>query len=172
MTGAHRQKRTNSGAQRGQAGVEFACAAMVFFIVVVGIFDMARLFQSWLTVQHAAREGARYAITGRTDCEGASGRDACIERVAKARTHGLSGGGLNGQNVSVSLRAWDYEDYGAPIPGKAGKACDQIEVKVTYQHQIAAPLIKLIVPSGISISGSQRMTNEPFGICVTSDGVG
>src|SRR3989337_1406071 len=97
--------------ERGQSIVEFAFGSLVFFLLVFGIIDFSRFFQSWVTVQHAAREGARYAITGQILCPGyVSGehRRDCTIQTAKKGTTGMNGGGISGADVSVSLQAWDY----------------------------------------------------------------
>jgi len=156
--------------------VEFAFTSIIFFLLVFGIIDMARLFESWVAVQHASREAARYAITGQTTCVGATGRDNCIEWVAKNATRGLTRGGPDATdaNVAVTFRAWDYQtsSWTGPTDNKSGKQCDQIEVRVTYRHDLASPIIKAFAPSGINMSGIQRMTNEPYGVCTYGDGVG
>jgi Flp pilus assembly protein TadG len=158
--------------QRGQVLVEFAIVSITFFLFLFGIFDAARLFESWVAVQHAAREGARYGITGQSTCDGAATRAACIEWVAKKSTLGLNGGGASGADVSVSVRAWDYNTYsGAGTPNEIGKPCDQIEVTVSYTHHFVTPLLEAIVPGGIPIHGDQPMTNEPLGSCKVGDGV-
>jgi hypothetical protein len=145
--------------------VEFALVAMVFFMFVFGIIDFSRLFQSWVTVQHAAREGARYGITGRTDCSIASpDRLACIDYVAKDATTGLSGAP---GNVTVAVRSWDYPNYyEPPTEGSAGTPCDSLEVRVDYDFQFAAPIIGSVLGRvTIPIEGRERMVNEPFGLC-------
>jgi TadE-like protein len=142
-----------------------------------GVFDMARLFQSWVTVQHASREAARYAITGLSTCDGASDRDACISWVAKHATGGLTGAGVSGADVSVSTEAWDYDFDTANWlePGVAnatGLQCDQVEVTVAYKHKFVLPVLQAIAPNGVTVVGRQRMTNEPYAPCEDSDGVG
>ncbi len=151
--------------QRGQALLEFALVAMAFFLVVFGIIDFTRFFQSWVTVQHAAREAARYGITGRSDCDIASdNRLACIEYVAKESTNGLSGAP---DNVTVSVRSWDYPGYAdPPTTGSAGEQCDALEVGVQYEFTFAAPIIANALGFiQIPIEGRERMVNEPFGPC-------
>ena len=159
--------------ERGQVLVEFALVSVAFFLFLFGVFDMARLFQSWITVQHAAREAARYGITGRSDCEGPTDtRLDCVVWTAKDATAGMNGGGDTGTAVSVSYKAWDYSTYsGAGTANSLGKPCDQIEVTVTYTHLFATPLLQALVPGGVTIHGNQRMTNEPFGSCQNGDGV-
>jgi hypothetical protein len=157
--------------------VEFAIVAVAFFLFLFGIFDMARMLESWITVQHAAREGARYAITGRSDfvVDGTTvctGRENCIIWSAKHATEGLYQGGDGSTEVSVSYKAWDYNTYsGSGTDGAIGKPCDQIEVEVQYTHHFATPLLQALVPGGIMLKGDQRMTNEPFGSCKAGDGV-
>jgi len=151
--------------ERGQALVEFALVAMVFFLLVFGIIDFARFFHSWVTVQHAAREGARYGVTGRSDCDIASDdRLACIEYVAKESTNGLAGAP---DNVTVSVRSWDYPGYADPPTGdSAGEQCDAFEVGVEYDFKFAAPIIANVLGAiEIPIQGRERMVNEPFGPC-------
>jgi len=149
--------------ERSQAVVEFALVGSIFFMLVFGIIDTARLFESWVTVQHAAREGARYALTGRSDCDGVpDNRLVCITNTAKEAAMGLSGGS---SAVNVTVRKWAYPDYAdPPVEGSAGVACDDIEVQVQYDHHFLTPVIRAIVPD-IQLSGRERVINEPFGRC-------
>lgn len=153
-----------SRSQRGTAIVEFALVAMVFFLLVFGIIDFGRLFQSWVTVQYAAREGARYAVTGQTDCSGTTNdRVACIAKKAKGATTGLYGAP---GNVTVSVKSWSYPSYATVHPGSAGNACDEIEVQVGYDHHMLTPIISSIV-SHVPLVGRERVLIEPFGPCGT-----
>ncbi len=52
---------------KGQALAEMALILPLLLILLVGIFEGARIIQSYLTVQEAARIAARYAITGQSD---------------------------------------------------------------------------------------------------------
>lgn len=45
----------------GQALVEFALLVPLVVLIIVGVFDLGRAFLITLTLQNAAREGARYA---------------------------------------------------------------------------------------------------------------
>jgi len=164
--------------QRGQALVEFGLVAVAFLFLTFGVFDLARLFQSWVTVQHASRESARYAITGQFDCEGTTGRDACIQWVAKNATDGLARGGADGTSpdIEVETVAWDYDVDtgswpGSGVSGQTGKECDQIEVTVRYKHRFSLPVLTAISPNGVDVVGRQRMTMEPYSPCEDQDGV-
>jgi len=50
--------------EKGQGLAELALALPILLMVVFGMVEMARLVQTYLAVQHAAREGARYAVVG------------------------------------------------------------------------------------------------------------
>jgi hypothetical protein len=47
---------------RGQALVEFALVAPLLFLLIIGIIEAGRLVYYYHSMNHAAREGARYAI--------------------------------------------------------------------------------------------------------------
>ncbi|MCS6836035.1 MAG: pilus assembly protein [Anaerolineae bacterium] len=50
--------------RRGQTLAEFAISLPILLILLFGVIEFGRLFQSWVTIQNAARQAARYAITG------------------------------------------------------------------------------------------------------------
>ena len=123
LFGKRSRGKRSRAVERGQALVEFSLVAIVFFMLFFGVFDTARLFESWVTVQHAAREGARYAITGQVNCDGyetGKHRDDCIVEAAYHATTGLTGGGDDATAVDVSYQFWDYPDYVGPRNGRRG----------------------------------------------------
>ncbi|HIQ01886.1 MAG TPA: hypothetical protein EYH30_07120, partial [Anaerolineales bacterium] len=48
----------------GQTLVEFALILPVLLLLLFGIIEFGAAFHAWLTLEHAAREAARYAATG------------------------------------------------------------------------------------------------------------
>jgi Flp pilus assembly protein TadG len=174
--------RRGSAAERGQTLIEFTIVVMVFLAFVFGILDMARLFESWSNVQHAAREGARFGVTGMDDCTFdttvSNNRPLCIEKAVKNATTGMLDAGLNGTAVSIACQSWTYSSGYANASGSGtcqyttagsagyiGAQCDAEEVKVTYNHKFITPFLQVIAPSGLPLVGRQRMINEPFGPC-------
>ncbi len=59
VRGCHLELLRNEG---GAALVEFAIAALVFFLLLFGIMESGRAVWMYGTVAHVAKEGARYAI--------------------------------------------------------------------------------------------------------------
>jgi Flp pilus assembly protein TadG len=48
--------------ERGSAMVETAIAIPILLVLMVGIFEIGRAFQTWQVLTNAAREGARMAV--------------------------------------------------------------------------------------------------------------
>ena len=53
--------------QRGQALVEFTLTALVFIFLLVMIFEVGHTMFAYMSVQHASRMAARYAVTGQSE---------------------------------------------------------------------------------------------------------
>jgi Flp pilus assembly protein TadG len=149
--------------EHGQSIAEFALVAPILFILIFGIIDTARAYNAWVNIQGAAREGARYGVTGRETCDAASpSRLACIEHVAREHSASLTNAS---SNLDVSIRSWEYPDYaGSATEGSAGEQCDSLEVEVEYEFEPATPIMSALM-GGVTMRASERMVNEPFGVC-------
>jgi Flp pilus assembly protein TadG len=150
--------------RNGQTLAEFALVLPVVVLVIFGIADMARAMQSYVTLQVAARDGARYAVTGRTDCTGPAvqTREACIEQQVADRTSSLN----NAASITTSFRSWDYPFYSDPAAeGDAGEQCDAVEVEVNYTYQPITPIFRTLVSNSVEMRARERLVNEPFGTC-------
>jgi hypothetical protein len=55
--------------RKAQALAEFALTLPLLLVLVFGTIEFGRLFQSWVTIQNAAREATRYATTGQYNTE-------------------------------------------------------------------------------------------------------
>ncbi len=141
--------------------VEMAIVTPALFLLLFGIVELGRLMNAWVSVQHAAQLGARYAVTGRETCSsGGTDRLSCIVSEARAGLAHLPGGA----SAPVTVRSWAYPNYTVMTPNSAGQPCDAVEVQVQYTFSLVAPLIAALVPQ-VTLTGSQRFLNEPFGRC-------
>lgn len=68
----------------GQATIEYALVALIFFMMVLFVMDGGRILWNYITVAEAARVGARYAIT-----HGATASDTVLRQQILSRTVGL-----------------------------------------------------------------------------------
>lgn len=163
MTKRAVRARARARSDRGQALVEFAMVLPILLILIFGIVDVARLYQAWVTMQGAAREAARYGVTGRTDCAiSSTDRKACIVYLAEQLGSSLAN---SDDALEVSVRSWAYPAYiDPPTEGDPGQQCDALEVQVEYDFDASTPLIgNLLGP--IHMTTTERLVNEPFGPC-------
>jgi hypothetical protein len=134
MTVLGRRRREGTG-KRGQALVEFALVAPVFFLVLFAIIEAGRFMFYYETLNNATREGARYAIVNGANTLGcpsgppAPGSTACdvpganvVQRVRNA-AFGVLGTGVavtptwfndNGRGSTVTVSA--TYTYGSLVP--------------------------------------------------------
>jgi Flp pilus assembly protein TadG len=142
---------------RGQALVEFAFVAPVFFLLLFGIIEAGRFIFYYEVLNNATREGARYAIVN-----GANSITACAQGgptgpaapnttscdpngddVAQAvRTAAI---GTLGTGVTVD-RCWWYSagtcDFVGHGPGDNGRGAT-VTVAAAYTYSALIPLVPL-----------------------------
>ena len=106
---------------RGQALVEFALIAPIFVILIAGIIDFAMAMDRRITLQHAVREGARYAAV--TDDVG-----LVCDRVTE-QAQGM----VTGSDITIS-----YEDINGD--GRATDAGDSVRVTASFTYDL--PIIR------------------------------
>ena len=99
------QRRHRSMRRRGAAVVEFAIAAPLLLIMVLGMVEASRLYEMQNQLLNAAREGARLAAMER---EGilAPGQSLNEKMVADVRAY-LDAAGLPGDEAVIAIEAPD-----------------------------------------------------------------
>jgi hypothetical protein len=107
--------------QRGQTLVEFALIAPIILLLIAGIIDFGMAMDRRIVLQHAVREGARYAAV--TDDIG----QVCDRTIEQAQ------GMIAGSDITVS-----YEDVDGN--GRATDAGDSVKVKASFTYHL--PIIR------------------------------
>ena len=102
-------------------------------------------------------------MTGQDTCpEATNDRVACIQARAAEALVTLKDPGT----ALITVGNYAFPDYLDPATlNDAGGACDLLEVRVEYDHQVVVPLIDAITGSTITLSTDERLVNEPFGAC-------
>ena len=131
-------KRRNKN-ERGQAVVEFAVILPVLLLILFAILQFGVVFNNYIQVTAAAREGARKAAVSRT--LGTSAAETAATTAAKNAAPGLTAGSVN-----VTF----------PNSPTFAQGSD-ITVQVTYPYAIS--IIGLVVSSG-NLSSSTTMRVE------------
>lgn len=91
--------------QRGQNLIEFGIMLPVLVLIIVGIVDFAQVFNGWLVVTSAAREGARYGAVGHSTGEITSYIQPQLIGLPGATITVTGAGGQAGTNVTVNVTA-------------------------------------------------------------------
>ena len=130
---------------RGQALAEFAIAAPVVFLIVLGLFDVGRLVFINNEIAEAAREGARWgAVQGRAAAE-ANGDNSDVTDEVGSRI-------VIAPGPSISLACTDLDPGG----GSCGSG-DLLTVTVSSAVSPITPLISDII-GPLVLSSKVQMT--------------
>jgi Flp pilus assembly protein TadG len=133
----------------GTTGSEIAEAALVIpilFLVLLGIYWFGRAFNSYATINHAAREGALVATM--STCASCGNGPAAPTTVASAVTAALQAAGLNSNQIQL---------YAPPSPtfcGGAVPSCNSANNNITIcsNVQLTPPASPGLPVCGVSVS--------------------
>jgi Flp pilus assembly protein TadG len=127
--------------QKGAAIPELAVAIPVFFMLFLGVVDFARAMWTYNTLDHAAREVARYASVHSED-SGAPVTLADLTRYARNRAVGLNPDRLDvnarytpsnttGATVQIDLR-YEFKPVISLLPDNVKNLTGRSQMRVTY----------------------------------------
>ena len=145
--------------ERGQALVEFALIAPLFFVLLFGMLDFGKAFNYWSTQQQMANEGARLAAVntaGPWTCpDGTSASTLPAYVKCNAVTNELrNGGSFWLTNVArVCVRA-------APNGPGTLNAGDPVQVVVTSTYKWLPLIAQRISVTQATITGAATMRLE------------
>jgi hypothetical protein len=149
--------------QRGVAAVEFSIAAGLIFTLLIGIIDWSYLFFTNLTMQHAVREGARYAVTGQSGLSPRPG-DRCDAVLEKVREQSM--GLFDRTESNIVFKTIDGDGNVVTLgSGSCYGANQVIVVQVDSKHTPITPILKSFFDSTdgkYRFSVSTTMKNEAF----------
>lgn len=129
------------GADHGAVAVEFALLLPILMLLIFGLIDFGRALNAQITLNQAARNGARLAAMGRADA------------ATRTRTAAI---GLSGLSV--------YVQYCAPGAGPGASAM----VRASYPFAFATPVGAVAALFGQSgFAGGLTLTAEAVMPCET-----
>jgi hypothetical protein len=141
--------------QTGQALLEFALVAPIFFLLVCSVCDMGRLFFVEMDLQNAVREAGRFAITGQhlPDPNNAGQDLSRVQSIIQTASNAAAGASVTGIQVS-SLRG------GADNAGGPG---DTVTISLACNLPLLTPIIAQFFPNGAyAFTVSVSFKNELF----------
>jgi len=144
--------------------VEFALITTLFFTVLLAVVDFGQLFYSNLTMQHAVREGTRFAVTGSTSlATSPAAADArCQAAIAKIREQ--SGGVFERMSAQVSFKTVAPNGSITNVPnGSCYNASDIIVIEVASTAPVLTPFLRPFFNNGqYAFTVATTMQNEAF----------
>ena len=123
--------------QKGQSLVELAIVLPLLLMLLLGIIEFGRVGHAYLTLNYAAREGARAGIAGASDT-------AVLERINQATAS------LSQEELEISLTPSQEERYSG----------DEFHVVLDYSLDIFMPVPEAVVTNPLSLQGKSIMRVE------------
>jgi Flp pilus assembly protein TadG len=119
--------------ERGQAMVETAIAIPLLLVLMVGIFEVGRAYETWQVLTNAAREGARMAVTP-------SG--TAPNTTALVRQYMADGQLTKSATAPVIVnRTASIDVNGTPVSASA------VTVDYPFDFIMLQPVVRLVAPS-------------------------
>lgn len=137
-----RHSRTDA---RGQALVEFALVAPLFFLLIFGVIQFGILFGGQIGLSNAAREVARYASTVPPNSNA----------LAVNQGNAILPNSVPAYNSNAATVAVTYCHY--PNPTTPVTYSQKVIVTITYGHTLFVPLVGTLV-DGIDGIPDNRFT--------------
>jgi len=122
---------------KGQSAVEMALILPIVILILTGIIDFGLVFNNFLVISNASREGARSAAVGATDGE--------IDLMVRSLTTTL-----DQTKIKITI-------YPTELLRKDGQ---EAAVTVEYDNNLITPIIGSIVPNPLHLIGKTVMRVE------------
>ena len=152
-------KRKSRG-ERGASVVEFALILPLLLLLLMAIVELGVLFWVNMTMQHAVREGARYAITGRKDLDPNENEDERLRASAILEKIKISSLGLYDSVVIEPVTITD--PAGTELPGFGGPG-QIVVINLDCSWPLLTPLVRPFFDEGnYNFKVSSAMRNENF----------
>jgi Flp pilus assembly protein TadG len=128
--------------ERGSAMVEAAISIPLLLVLMVGIFEVGRAYETWQVLTNAAREGARMSVT-----------PSSVEATTTALIRQYMADGQLPESATASV----VVDKGASI-NVNGTAVSASAVTVDYPFEfiMLQPVVRLVAP-GATVGGPLTM---------------
>lgn len=148
----------SAAGRRGIALMEAAFVLIPLLALLLAILDIGFVIFLRSTFQHAVREGARYAVTGRTS--GGMGQDASIKAVVQANAMGFLNGTAGADKIHIR-----YYVPGTLTETASNAGGNIVEVSVEgYTWGWMAPLLMSKTPLTMTARSSDRVEPSPGGV--------
>lgn len=153
--------------ESGASIVEFALIAPIFFLLIFAIIEFGLLFWVDLTMQHAVREGARYAITGQVNLDpNTSDQQRYRAIIAKMNESSVGLWAKVDPDIKITLNgttSTEYSDANSYNAGMFGQAGDIVTIQLDCKWPMFTGFISKFFSNGEhDFHVAATMRNEAF----------
>ncbi len=143
----------------GAAIIEFALIAAFFFLLMFSILELGILYWVNLSMQHAVREAARYAITGRSDLDTSGRRYMAVIREIRNQSMGL----YDLVSPTIVVNGTEYANPNAYSPGMFGSPGELVVLRLNCHWPLLTPYFSRAFDGGeYHFSVAATMRNEQY----------
>ena len=135
--------------------VEFSLCFLLFIGTLLGFTQIATVVWTKSALQHAVREGVRYAITGATS--GPLGHLGSIRNAVVENSGGL----IDAQDADTMVEVHFYDQNANQTTSNAGGNTVVVRVQ-NYPIPVMVPAILAFVPEGVQVSANAVDRLEPY----------
>ncbi len=161
-----------SGGQRGQSLVEFALVMMPLFIILLGIIQFGFIFNAYVTITNATREGARLGtvyvfVPGLSKSQNDLARNNKIKEQVLGSMNFLTKTAPQFSTSTTWTQSGTTYTNGdlvvaysnpAAVPESDTRVGQQITVRALYHQDLIIPLIAQLLPR--DANGRLGLTSE------------
>ncbi|MFZ5352202.1 MAG: TadE/TadG family type IV pilus assembly protein [Bacillota bacterium] len=123
--------------KKGQSVVETAIILPIILLLLMGMFEISRIFGSYLLINYVSRESARMAAVGRTD-------DEIVQSIYDKSAL------LNLENVQIIIEPEE----------SSRRTGDNVNVLIKYRLTIYAPIVQSLIPNPFNMEANTIMRVE------------
>jgi Flp pilus assembly protein TadG len=147
--------------QSGATVVEMAIVMPVLLLVLLSLLELSLMFFATLTMQYAAREGARYAVTGQSNLDpNASNQQRYAAVIQKIRTSSMGMYDKLTPVISTNGTAYSSSTYSSGMFGAAGSIT---VLRLDCDWKVTTPLLAVFFANGkYHFAVAATMRNEYF----------
>lgn len=137
--------------ERGNALIETAITIPILLLLMVGIFEVGRAYETWQVLTNAAREGARMSVTPNSNTATA---EALVRRYM-----------ADGQLGNSATADVDVDNNASLVVNGTTVGASLVTVDYPFQFIMLQPVARLVVPTSragdaITMRATALMRNE------------
>jgi Flp pilus assembly protein TadG len=137
--------------ERGSALIEAAITIPILLLLMVGIFEVGRAFETWQVLSNAAREGARMSVTPNSD-----------EVTTSALVRQYMADGQLTESAAADV---DVNKDATIVVNGTNVGASQVTVDYPFEFIVLQPIARLVVPGtdtgeAITMRATALMRNE------------